>query len=55
LRERFSVFDFVRYFHEAFGVPIKVLTEAESWVGFSEGALLTDEDFDHLLRPWIHT
>jgi hypothetical protein len=32
-----------------------VLRDAESWVGLcEEGYLLTDEDLDRLLTPWIH-
>ena len=54
LAETFSVFDFIRYFKEAFGVPLSTLRDAEAWVGFSEDGTLTDEEFDRLLEPWLH-
>ena len=53
LAESFSVFDFVRYFKEAFAVPLGTLRDAEAWVGFSEDGTLTDEAFDRLLGPWL--
>ncbi|WHT22164.1 hypothetical protein N8J89_14180 [Crossiella sp. CA-258035] len=46
---------FIGSFRQAFGIPLKVLLEAETWQGFHQpGPLnLTDEQFTRLLSPWI--
>jgi hypothetical protein len=53
LAPSFSVFDFSRYFKEAFGIPLETLRDAEAWVGFNAAGTLDDCEFDQLLRPWL--
>ncbi len=53
LAPNFSVFDFVRYFSEAFHIPLETLRDSEAWVGFSPTGALDDREFDQLLRPWF--
>jgi len=53
LAPNFSVFDFVRYFSEAFRIPLETLRDSEAWVGFSPAGTLSDREFDQLLRPWF--
>ncbi|MFI0406044.1 hypothetical protein [Actinomadura sp. 3N508] len=44
-------FHFIRYFFEAFIIPVEVLRETEAWVGFGRGGPLSDAEFDQLLSP----
>ncbi len=53
LASSFSVFDFVRYFRDAFGMPLETLRDAAAWVGFNAAGTLDDCAFDQLLSPWI--
>ncbi|MGI5164440.1 hypothetical protein ACQEU3_08810 [Spirillospora sp. CA-253888] len=46
-----SFFRFLRYFFEAYVIPVQVLRGIEGWVGFEWGKSLSDADLDQLLSP----
>lgn len=49
----FGPFNFVRYFYQAFNIPLQVLREAENWSGISSRGTLTDDEFCQLIDPYI--
>lgn len=51
--EDFRVFSFIRYFQAAFEAPLRMLREAERWRGFTDEGTMSDDEFEHMLGPFI--
>jgi hypothetical protein len=50
----FEPMTFVATFHQAFGIPIQVLLESASWVGYGFDDV-KDEDFGAQLDPYVNS
>lgn len=49
LGDDLTAFLFMRYFFQAFEVPVGALRQAEDWVGFGKGGKLSDDELNALL------